>query len=86
MAVSTESAEPAGEPQAEDDDKVYPGVAIWAAFSVPVCLIPQKETELLAVLQTCGFSILECKVINFPSLFVEYKNAILELIFYVKPK
>ena len=49
----------------DDEDKVYPGISIWGAFSVPACLLSQKEHELLSILQTCGFSVLDCKVSYF---------------------
>ena len=59
------AADDNGQENNEDMDKVYPGISIWGAFSVPACLLSRKEHELLSILQTCGFSVLECKVSRF---------------------
>ena len=71
-------SEPVGVPQPEDSEnpegeadeegKLFPGIAIWVAFSLPLSLCGQLESIIVRVVQCSGLSPVICKV-NFIKIF-----------------
>ena len=51
--------EPAVDPQAA---KVYPGIALWVAFSIPSCLASNIEAQVIQIVQSSCLSPVQCKV------------------------
>ena len=48
--------------ETDEDGKLYPGVALWVAFSVPACLVGLMESTIVQMVQSSGLSPLLCKV------------------------
>jgi hypothetical protein len=49
----------------EDDGKLYPGIALWMAYSVPDCLVGKVQNNIMQMIQACGLSPIQCKVTVF---------------------
>ena len=47
---------------AEDDSKIYPGVAFWIALRTHECMLQKLENMFVNMFQSCGFTIYHCKV------------------------
>ena len=46
----------------KEDEKVFPGVAMWVALNAPACHINDVENRIIQVIQSSGLSPVSCKV------------------------
>ena len=56
------AADATAESTESEDGKLFPGIALWVAFSVPSCLIGLMESTIVQIVQSSGLSPLLCKV------------------------
>ena len=60
VAQTEDSENP--ECEADEEGKLFPGIAIWVAFSLPLSLAGQLESIIVRVVQCSGLSPVICKV------------------------